>query len=1205
MRPDAKVAHRRMADRTESISSAYENVIMVKELSSSSATGGSGHIFESRVQAFFVTLMLARGFAPYLPRWPIVEIQLQTRIDGFCTDDLLVVVQNNKERRKLLGNIKCSMKFTKSSDSFGDVIQSAWNDFNNPDVFVKGKDVIALITGLLNRTDKENVSWLLDQAKYVPSANIFFRRVKTATYRPAKCEEKLQAIQHHLKNANGSNDVSKEELHNFLKHFYLLDCDLDREDGFFLSLLHSHISQFHPKYPQWVWSRIVNIVQQQNKHAGTITRDNFPKDVLKVFEPKMVVKMPEKFQAVQEKGKPEWAKHPHAVYLAQVALIGQWDDRRESDKEAIARLHGISYDDWLQKAREILNFSDSPLSVKGSVWKVVDRYDIWKWLAPCVLDKDLDRFQSVAVAVLKEPDPAFNLPVNERHMAKVYGAVPQHSYELRKGIAEGLAILGSQPGVCSKCSQGKVEITSTLSVREIFSDADHTIWGNLNDMLPALAEAAPDEFLKTVEKTLRVTPCPFDQLFAQEGGGLLGRNYITGLPWALEGLAWDEDYFVRACTMLGALDEHDPGGQWANRPFNSLVTILLPWFPQTRASIAKRRVAIETLLAEYPDKTFELVIQLLPDQHQSSAGTHKPQWRKIVPHDWKKDVTPEDYWEQVYFYADIAVDAAGVDANRLSKLIDQFDSLPPPAFDKLIETLGSISIAELPEDQRILLWDHLTKFAKKHRQYAHAKWALSDERVTCIEKVTEPLTPKNLFALHKHLFTDHETDFYDPDGDLEEQQEKFEERKKAAVAEIFQQGGIQEVARFAETVASPYQVGYALGVIEDESIEQFLFPSFLDMAGKRKRDLVKGFVWKRYYNKSWQWCDSIDRSNWTPKQVGCFLTCLPFIKGTWDRASKWLKDDQSEYWSRTDANGAEAIFHKCGLDDAVVKLIDHGRPHAAINCLYYARNKQPVNVSLCVRALLEGTSSREPVVFMDRYRIANLTEFLQSKPSVAKEHLYKIEWAYISLLCDDDIETEPKFLGSRLANDPEFFCDVIKLVYRSKNEEKSSQKHTGTSQEEAIKAYKLLNKWKTCPGLQEDGTFNAEAFNKWLLKVRALCEESGRLEVAFTHIGNVLIHAPSDPDGLWIHRNVASALNSDEPAFDDMRSGFDMGETNARGIHWVDPTGKPEKELAEKYRDKAEALENAGFHRFAVTLKDLAKYYEQQAENIIADANKG
>ena len=36
---------------------------------------------------------------------------------------------------------------------------------------------------------------------------------------------------------------------------------------------------------------------------------------------------------------------------------------------------------------------------------------------------------------------------------------------------------------------------------------------------------------------------------------------------------------------------------------------------------------------------------------------------------------------------------------------------------------------------------------------------------------------------------------------------------------------------------------------------------------------------------------------------------------------------------------------------------------------------------------------------------------------------------------------------------------------------------------------------------------------------------------------------------------------------------------NSRGVHWVDPTGKPESDLAEKYRLQAETLEIAGFHR--------------------------
>ena len=66
-----------------------------------------------------------------------------------------------------------------------------------------------------------------------------------------------------------------------------------------------------------------------------------------------------------------------------------------------------------------------------------------------------------------------------------------------------------------------------------------------------------------------------------------------------------------------------------------------------------------------------------------------------------------------------------------------------------------------------------------------------------------------------------------------------------------------------------------------------------------------------------------------------------------------------------------------------------------------------------------------------------------------------------------------------------------------------------------------------------------------------------------------------------------------------MRDSFRLGIYNSRGMHEVDPTGKPERELAEQYRQKAEAVENAGYHRFAGTLRKLAEDYEREAERNI------
>ena len=1171
-----------------------------KKLSNPFSTGGGGVHFEAHVQASFVALMLTGGHAPCLPCWPIVEVKLQGKIDGFETDDFIVVVEseNNKERRKLLGQIKHSISITEGDPVFGDVIQAAWNDFNNPKTFAKSRDVIALITGLLSKTDSE-VAWLLNHARANPNDPArFFRDISTVNFSSDVKRRKLDAFLHHLKSANGGVALADDVVHGFLKDFYLLGYDLGEEEGVVLSLINSHISQFRPGSSRFVWSRILEFTNNRNHHAGCITRNNLPEELTKIFVTEPIRAIPENLTRLQAPSI-DWTQHPDATYVALAVLIGAWQDNSQCDLEAITQLLGISYDEWLKKAREILHCPDSPLSLKNGIWKVVNRAELWNLLGSRILDQNLDTFRSLAVSVLKEPDPAFELPAEERYAASIHGKVLKCTHMLRKSIAEGLAILGSQPDACGNCSEGKAEATCVLVIRELLTNADWILWGSLNGFLPTLAEAAPGEFLDALEKAMRLTPCPFDELFSQEGNGITGGNYLTGLLWALEGLAWDEQYLVRVCVALAELASHDPGGQWANRPSNSLTTILLPWLPQTLASVDKRKVAVRAILNEWPDIAWNLIIQLLPGQHQTSSGSHKPSWRKTIPDDWEKGITHQEYWQQASFYAELAVAAAGHNTARLSILIDNFNNLPKPAFDQLLEVLASQPISELSEDQRLSIWNHLTKFSNKHRRFSDAEWALPDELITRIEQVAEQLAPTNPFNLYQPLFTDRDFDLYEENGDWEEQRKKLDAKREMAISEIFQQNGVEGIIRFAESVSSPGQVGHALGVIADAIIEQTLLPNFLDSADKKRKVMVSGFIWRRYHLKGWEWCDDIDKSDWTPEQVGQFLACLPFTKEAWDRASEWLQGHESEYWTHTGANAYQADGD---LAIAIGKLIEHGRPRAAINCLDRMRHdKQPIDTNQCVRALLAALSSSEPSYAMDGYHIVELIKFLQAEPSVNQDDLFRVEWAYVPLL-DRHGGAAPQLLENKLANDPDFFCEIIRLIYRSKKEDQPSKEPTEESKAVATNAWRLLHEWKTPPGTQKDGTFSEEHFTKWIQKVKEVCTESGHLEVALINIGEVLIHTTPNPDGLWIHRAVAAALNDREA--DDIRNGFRTGTYNSRGAHFVDPTGKPERELAEQFRIKAEEIENAGFQRFAVTLKGLADSYGREAERIIAEQKR-
>jgi hypothetical protein len=145
----------------------------------------------------------------------------------------------------------------------------------------------------------------------------------------------------------------------------------------------------------------------------------------------------------------------------------------------------------------------------------------------------------------------------------------------------------------------------------------------------------------------------------------------------------------------------------------------------------------------------------------------------------------------------------------------------------------------------------------------------------------------------------------------------------------------------------------------------------------------------------------------------------------------------------------------------------------------------------------------------------------------------------------------------------------------------------------------LLLHWRTPPGMQNDGSFSGEQFTEWLKSVKVSCTQSGHLEVALTHVGQVLIYCPADPNGLWIDQTVAEALNARDA--ENLRNGFHTEFVNSRGAHWVDPTGKPEKQLSEKYRQKAEEVENAGYQRLAATLKDIAEDYDRESMRVIIE----
>ena len=280
------------------------------------------------------------------------------------------------------------------------------------------------------------------------------------------------------------------------------------------------------------------------------------------------------------------------------------------------------------------------------------------------------------------------------------------------------------------------------------------------------------------------------------------------------------------------------------------------------------------------------------------------------------------------------------------------------------------------------------------------------------------------------------------------------------------------------------------------------------------------------------------------------------------------------------------------MEVAVDKLIKYKRPTAALSCLYVILNlTKTLDTKFTVKALLSPESEKDQVL-LNSYYLIEIIKALQEAKDISEDELISIEWSYLPFMNN---YLQPKILESKLITEPSFFCEIIQIIYRSSKDKNKNKKKVSLKQKNlANNADILLSNWRTPPGnYSEKKQDNIISLNDWLIEVKNICIESGHLDIALFHVGKVLIHSPEDPSGLWIHKEAAEVLNAVDA--DDIRDGFRQAIYFSRGVYMVDPSGKPELDFADKYRKKASKVENAGFHRFAITLRDLSDTYKRNA----------
>lgn len=1173
------------------------------KIASAELTGGAGTDFEHEIQALFAVLMACDGELAAFPNLKISGLEFQTHAKGYCLDDVLVSFSDNdRHSKRLLCQIKRTIKLSKSCRDFTDTVQAAWLDFHNKEIVDPETDAFAIVTGPMNDKDNKLLGRLFDQARRQP-ADSFITRISCGTGLSARQISLYKLIKECVEVQEGRR-ITDEELYELLKRFYIFQPDTWYEGGmvesYALSLLKN---RFLDMPPRSVWNAILRSMAKWDSAAGVMNRDALINEIKSACDrgdaedvSKSVVSVESQVDALQSASVGQ--AHVRRDRLALLALVGMWQDDNDVDREFLKTVVGIDDKGLCDLGQELTQHNPPLVTISGGFARVANRRGLWRVAAGALQGQGIDRFLSSAVQLLRKTDERLELDP-EKRLFSVGNRTARASKLVKEGVAQGLALLGVENKFCTCVALPKRESYVTLSVRKIFEKSDWKVWATLDSLLPLLAEAAPEEYLACAQRFLNMKAGGLEALFEQDCPGLIfNPTYVTGFVRALGLLAWMPDCFSASLDLLAQLVARDPGGNLRPRAADVLQEILHPLGPHTVVPW-KKRVKVFTSLVrlKYKDVLWDVVRSLLPTSHYSFVVQQSwPIYRDIGWHGKVgENLDMTEVSAQFDAYALLVNELCSHNVERILKILNVAAShWRNEPFSALVKTLERVA-RRIGQDDQYRLWKelqgvlHLARMTRKRKNVQTP--GPRELAVAELVALYEPTAPQYRYRL---LFSYSESHYGRVESGLSENEyvAELENNQRVAVREVLKSCGVKGVLDFASQTDRCQYVGCLLG--QEADVDDEVVPAQFGLKDEKRRTAVSGYVNGRFSVGGWSWVDKAINDGWSVEDKVSLLVMLPFCADVWHRASEMLKKDVGMYWRRANAFWGD---RKEDVDEAVEGLLGVGRCYATIRILSHGIvEKAGWRIDLCRRVLkaIVAHKSEDEFTSDTGYYLKQMLEAVQESEDVPDEEKASFEWYFFDVFeMHSPDGFRPVALNRALANDPKMFCEALKIAFlpakkaATIKEERIKKPLSEIEQEHVERVWKLLYDWAGVPGVDEKGVFHEKKFNAWVRYVFREARKMDRLMPAKRTLARAMIHAPNASDGFWLPHEIAKLM--EKPGNETMLDAYDVAWFNSRGVHWVDKEMKEDKELHAKYMKMAEEAEEYGYVGLAKTMRGLAR----------------
>lgn len=774
--------------------------------------------------------------------------------------------------------------------------------------------------------------------------------------------------------------------------------------------------------------------------------------------------------------KPQWSNPKDLSILLPALLVGKWECEVPGDREIIERLSGKEYETYELQLKGYLLQSNTPFIQIGNQWRVRSTEEAIVHSKTCITHALLDKLSQLCCDLVSDDDNKFSDNIKKG----VYGSLIFISKYVDSGWTE----------------QTLRKMMSGWSIKRLFRN---------RFFLSAFAEISPDVFLEFIDG---LSDDILYKMFASGEKDSIygyGESFYPELLWALEKLAWEEEYFLRVVQLLVRFYEYNISYKLTNCPLDSLLPLFRFYVPQTFVSTSSRIEVLKKLGNTNERTTYQLCYKILHSLDDKTLFFSSSP--RFCLTDRVEDRSFS--WDDVNTVNSIMLECCSFTEKELAELVDlSFNSHMVFCRKSILHT---IRLNAPKPDYSGIIVQELRNHITHHRQYPDATWSLSDSILVEYESLLRDIESPDLIEKNLWLFNDHYAQL--PQPMKKNHQDVYDDMVNTRIMTLIsirdnlKMTGIWKLvtaAKCPESIAFPLSKIFGFDLI-DEVCAKY-------QEGIINESFFKSYCRSLFTENKTKYLAMINQLNIDDKQLVQCLCAPGYCEDLHHLARQKGEHIYKMYWSCVDVNEHSSLNCRQQLDG----LLQAKRFTSAI-CLSWIQKDTLLLTDIEKLRILRSYFSKENIEPENMFSLIDAVNVLEeldksALPEVEKDlarlefslydaHQYRIDWPKTKLI-------------RKITHEPESLFNLVMLAYKPDDSIEKVTENSPNSPEfkTYLTAKSILFSDDLVPCLNNDGKIDEEELYNFIFSLQKLAAENNRTKYIDYIIGDLLGNIPRNED---------------------------------------------------------------------------------------------